>query len=524
MSRFHLLTAATALTFAMSSLAQADTLKVGIMNEPASLSPAKITGGVWEEDILRDIFAGLVDIAPNGDVIPGVAERWDVSPDGLTYTFHLRESAWSDGTPVTADDFVFSLRYFVTPANAATGLERVYPIVNAEAIARGKAAPDTLGAFSQNNGRTLVLKLRQPAAYFIKMLVLPPFYPMPSKAVARYGNEWSRPDNIVTNGAFTPKQWVPNAEIVTVKNPHYYDAKHVAMDGVSFYPMEDRNAGITRFRVGVLDVLRDFPATRYLDLKQRMPKAVRITPRLGTSYYTFNLREGQPTADKRVREALSLLIRRDLIADKLLEGAVYPAYTIVPPGTHDYTPQPLAILEGSPDDNIRRAKTLLAEAGYDNRHPLSLKISYNSGIENKRIAIAIASMWKALGIRVTLENAEANVHYANLRRGQFQIGRAAWLSSYDDPQNFLQLTYSEGNNYGDYQDPEYRTLYERSSATSDPVARRALLEQAERRLSDAVVQAPIYFYTARNLVNPSLQGWEDNALDIHPSRWVSRQK
>lgn len=524
MLRSHLLTAATALTLVLSPLAGADTLRIGIMSEPASLSPAKITGGYWEEDILRDIFAGLVDLSADGQVIPGVAERWEMAPDGLTYTFHLRESQWSDGRPVTADDFVYALRYFVTPTNAATGIERLYPLVNAEAIARGKASPDTLGAYSRDNGRTLVLKLRQPAAYFLKMMVLPPFYPMPRHVVERYGNDWSRPEHIVTNGAFTPKQWVSNAEIITTKNPHYYDAQHVALDGVSYYPIEDSNSGITRFRAGGLDVLRDFPATRYHDLKRLMPQAVHVNARLGTSYYTFNLREGQPTADRRVREALSLLIRRDLIANKLLEGAVLPAYTLLPPGLHNYTPQPLTDLQGPPEMLEQRARALLADAGYDDQRPLSLKISYNSGVENKRIAIAIASMWKAAGIRVTLENAEANVHYANLRRAQFQIGRAAWLSSYDDPQNFLQLTYSEGNNYGHYQDPEYRALYERSSAENDPTVRRQLLERAEHRLSEAVVQAPIYYYTARNLVSPTLEGWEENALDIHPSRWISRRR
>ena len=523
MSRIHgLLTAsATALSLLLGQHAAAYTLKVGITSNPASLSPAKITGGTWEEDVLRDIYAGLVDVSADGKVVPGVAERWEESEDGLTWTFHLRDSKWSDGSPVTADDFLFSLRYFVTPQNAATGVERLYPIVNAEDIAHGKAAPDTLGVESKDDGHTLVIHLRERTPYFAKMLVLYPFYPMPHTLVEKLGDRWSQLDSIVTNGAFKPTEWTINTQLTTVKNPNYYDAAHVSLEGVNFYPMEDRNAGITRLRAGGLDVLRDFPASRLNELKGVMGNTVHVSPRLGTYYYTVNLRSGQPTADPRVREALSLAIQRDLITSKLLDHSVLPAYALVPPGVSDYTNQPLAALKGDPQKRIARAKALLAEAGYSASKPLTLSLSYNNSPEHKRIAVAVAAMWKQIGVNTSLESAEANVHYANLRHGQFQVGRAAWLSSYDDAQNFLQLTYADGNNYGNYQNPHYRELYDAANRAKTPQERRELMQEAERQLTNDIALIPIYYYAALNLVNPALKGWQDNAVDIHPSRWIS---
>ncbi|WP_025733515.1 peptide ABC transporter substrate-binding protein [Carnimonas nigrificans] len=507
---------------ALPGLASAATLNVGIIDDPASLSPPKITGGVWEEDVLRDIFAGLVDVSEDGKVIPGVATRWDISDDGKTYTFHLRDSKWSDGEPVTAHDFVFALRYMINPKNAATGVERLYPLENAENIAKGNAAPDTLGVTAPDD-HTLVFKLNEPAAYFLKMLVLPPFYPLPEHAVKQYGDQWSKADNIVVNGAFKPVKWVQGTELDTRKNDNYYDAKDVSLDGVTYYPMPDREAGITRFRSGELDILRDFPAARYKFLQKSLGDSVKITPNLGTEYYVFNLREGHPTADPKVREALSIAINRTVIANQLLEGAVKPAYSLVPPGASDYSIQVQPGLKHDIDERQQRARELLKEAGYGPDKPLKLSIRYNSGDQQQRVAVAIAAMWKPLGVQVTMNNSDSNVHYSTLRRGDFEIGRAAWISSYDDPQNFLQLVYNVGNNYGDYQDSEFRKLFSASNTEMDKAKRRSLLQQAEARLSSQYIEAPIFHYTARNLVKTDISGWQNNALDIHPARWVDKK-
>ena len=513
-----------ALSLAAAALAlpaQAQTLKVGIIGDPASLNPTRITGGVWEEDVLRDLFAGLVEVSSDGQLIPGVATAWSLSDDGKTYTFTLRDSQWSDGTPLTADDFVYAWRYVLDPKNAVNTAHRLYPIANAQAIAKGEQSPSALGVRSRDNGKVLEVTLTEPSTYFLSTLVLPVFYPLPRQAIEAHGTAWSDVANIVVNGPFVPTRWITGSELNTQKNPRYYDAAQVKIDGVTFFPIEDRDSGITRFRAGDLDVLRDFPASQYAFLKTQLPDATHLAPRLGSYYLSFNLREGRPTADARVREALSLAINREVIAKQLLEDAVLPLNSFLPTGLSDYTAQIQPGLDAPYAQRRQRAADLLKDAGYGPDKPLRLGLSFNSGSEHQRIAVAVAAQWKPLGVLAELSNTEANVHYANLRAGQYDVGRAAWLSSYDDPQNFLQLLYTPTNNYGLYQDAAFNRAYEQANLERDPAKRRALLQQAEAQLAQAWPVAPIYEYASRNLVNPALQGWHDNALDIHPSRYVS---
>nr|WP_286009697.1 peptide ABC transporter substrate-binding protein [Salinicola sp. S1-1-2] len=501
---------------------QAATLQMGISGDPASLSPARITGGVWEEDVLRDLFEGPIAIDSDGQIIPGAAERWDISDDGLTYTFHLRDDLqWSDGEPLTADDFVYAYRHQVDPATASNYAHRLYPVVNARAINAGDKPLESLGVASLDEGQTLQITLAEPTVYFLKTLVLPFAYPIPQHLVERYGDDWSNPENIAVNGAFKPVSWTANTELETVKNPAYHDAANVALDGVDYYPLEDKNAGIQRFRAGELDVLRDYPAAQYPRLSENLPDATHRFASLGTYYYVFNLHDDSPVADARVREALSLAIRREVIARQLLKGAVEPASSLVPPGTSGYQAQSQPGLDDDMDSRIARARALMQEAGYTPDNPLELTLRFNSGDEHRQIAVAVAAMWEPLGVDVELRNTEANIHYADLMEADFQVARAAWISSYDDAQNFLQLLSAEANNYGDYHDDEYDALMRQSDAEQDPGQRAELMQQAESLALADYPLTPIYTYSSRNLVNPALEGWHDNALDMHASRWVS---
>ena len=515
---------ATALTLGLgvAPFTLADTLNVGISGDPASLDPAKITGGVWEEDILRDIYEGLVSVNAEGDIIPGVAKHWNVSDDGTVWTFTLRDDAkWSDGTPVTANDFVAGLRHQLDPKTAANYAQRLYPIKNAQAINGGKLPVDQLGATASEDGHTLTITLNEPTAYFFKSLVLPIGYPIPAHLVKQYGATWSDIDHIATNGAFTPTKWVSHSELTTVKNTHFHDADAVSLDGVDYFPMEDKNAGIQRFRAGELDILRDFPASRYQWLKKNLPQATHLFPSLGTYYYVYNLKDGSPVTDVRVRKALSLAINREVIAEKLLDGAVTPATTLVPPGTAHYDAQPQPGLDAPYEERLKTARALMKEAGFGPENPLKLTLRYNSGDEHKRIAVAVAAMWKPLGVNAELRNTEANVHYADLMAGNFEVARAAWISSIDDAQNFLQLLLQKSNNYGDYQNSEYQALMGKSDTEQDADARESLMERAEKLALAEYPLTPIYTYSSRNLVTPDLTGWSNNALDIHPSRWMS---
>ncbi|WP_110686172.1 peptide ABC transporter substrate-binding protein [Salinicola aestuarinus] len=507
-------------TFAASPL-MAATLHVGISGDPASLSPAKVTGGVWEEDVLRDIFEGPIAIDAEGQIIPGAAESWEISDDGRTYTFHLRDGLeWSDGEPLTADDFVFAYRHQVDPSTASNYAHRLYAVVNAEAINAGDKPLESLGVESLDDGRTLRITLKEPTVYFLKTLVLPFAYPIPQHVFDDVGDDWSDPANIVVNGAFKPTKWVSNTELETVKNARFHDAAAVTLDGVDFYPLEDKNAGIQRFRAGELDVLRDYPAAQYPRLSETLPEATHLFASLGTYYYVFNLRDDSPVADARVREALSLAIRRDVIAEQLLKGGVEPATSLVPPGTSGYDAQTQPGLDDDIDSRLARAESLMAEAGYGPDKPLELTLRFNSGDEHRQIAVAVAAMWKPLGVDVELRNTEANVHYADLMEGDFQVARAAWISSYDDAQNFLQLLSAETNNYGAYQNDAYNDLLTRADGEQDADQRADLMQQAEALALADYPLTPIYTYSSRNLVDPSIEGWADNALDMHASRWV----
>ncbi|MCE3026911.1 peptide ABC transporter substrate-binding protein [Salinicola sp. DM10] len=518
--------AVSALALAIGSLAapaQADTLNIGIQGELASFDTSQVSGGVWESQVLMDVFEGLVVQSPTGELLPGMATRWEVSDDGKTYTFHLRDNAkWSDGEPVTAEDFVFGWQHLLAPKNASKYAYMLYPIANAEAINTGKQPAESLGAKSLDGGKTLEVTLNHPTPYFLQLLTHYTAYPVPKHLVDKYGRDWVKLDHIATNGAFHPVQWVSQSRISVEKSPTYYDADEVALDGVNYYTTEDRNAGISRFRAGELDVLADYPSSRYQWLKENLPDATHMSPMLGSYYYVLNFRDGHPTTDKRVREALNLAIRRNVISQQIMAGSFKASTGLVPPGTNHYQAQHMDL--GSDDMNARmaKAKALLKEAGYGPDHPLTLRLRYNTSDEHKKIAIAVAAMWKPLGVDVQMVNSEATVHYQTIAQGDFDVARAGWIADYNDAENFLALLHTGvGNNYGAYSNPAYDKLMDQAAQTLDLDAREKLLEQAEDLALNDYALVPLLTYVTRNLVNPDLQGWEDNVEDDHPSRWVS---
>ncbi|MCM5705598.1 peptide ABC transporter substrate-binding protein [Larsenimonas salina] len=501
--------------------AMADTLRVGTQGDPASLDTAHIGGSVWENDILGDIYEGLVTLSPEGQYIPGAAKSWQVSDDGLTWTFTLRDDArWSDGEPVVADDFKRAFTRLMTPSNAAVYASLFYPIKNGRAITEGTAAPETLGVDAPD-ARTVVFHLERPTPYFEALLANIAASPVPTHVLDQFGDHWAEPEHIVTNGAFTPTDWVANDHLSTQKNTYFHDAASVSLDGVTFYPIENRNTGLRRFRAGEFDLVRDFPPERYDALKEQLPGAVHLAPQLANYYFALNQRDGHPTADARVREALNLAVRRDIITDKIMNGTVTAARSFVPDGVNQYDAQSMPGLEAPMDERMTRAKRLLSDAGYGPDRPLELTLRYSTTEANKRIAIALASMWKPLGIKTSLINAEGRVHYADLAAGTFDVGRASWVADFDDAANFLGiLEQGAAKNYGGYQSDAFDELMSRAARTQDPETRQTLLERAERQMLGDYALIPIYIDTSRNLVNPKLTGFADNVLNRHLSRWI----
>jgi oligopeptide transport system substrate-binding protein len=489
-------------------------LRVANMGEPETLDPHK-TSTTVESNVLRNLFEGLVVQDPKGDVAPGVAETWSVSEDGISYRFKLRADAkWSNGDPVTAGDFAFSLRRIQDPKVNSQYAEVLYPIKNAQEVNTGKVPLTELGVTAVDAG-TVEITLKAPTPYFLQLLTHQTALPVNEKAVTRLGDEWLKPGKMVSNGAYVLDEVKPSSHIKIVKNPNYWNASKVAIDTVVFDPSEDRAAVLKRYRAGEFDIVDDLPNDQLGWLRQNMPKELHIHPYAGIYYYSFNTAK-PPFNDLRVRQALAMALNRELLVEKITLAGELPAYGFVPDGTANYASQKVSWAKMSQADREAAAIKLMNEAGYSPRKPLNVQLAYNTSENHKRIAVAIAAMWKKLGINVELVNTELKVHYANLRQGDFEVGRAGWIADYNDAQNYLFLsqTSTKQQNYSKFSNPDYDRLMDQASVTSDRQQRASLLQQAEAILLKEMPVLPIYFYVSKNLVSTRVKGWEDNSFNV----------
>lgn len=523
-----LLSAFTAALFALSSAlaAQAVTLNVYNAGDPTSLDPHKISGD-WEDRITGDIFEGLLTEDIDAKPIPGQAKSWDISEDSLTYTFHLRDGIkWSDGTPVTAGDFVFALRRLMDPATAAEYAYLQYPIKNAKAINSGEISDLTQLGVEAVDDRTLKITLEAPTPYFLGALTHQTAYPVPKYVVEAKGDDWVKIGNIVTNGPYRPIEWVPGSHVKTEKNPEYYGTADLKIDNVIFYSLEDNSAALKRYRAGEFDILTDFPKDQYQWLQENHPGEARVAPFAGLYYYVMNSTK-PPLDDVRVRQALSMAVNREVIGPQILGTGEPAAYSWVPPGMNNYVDKPYSASWADLDYSakVEKAKALLADAGFGPDKPLEIQLRYNTNENHKRIAVAIAAMWKVLGVNVSLYNAEVKVHYAELKQGQLQVARAGWLADYNDPVNFLELLGSDSShNYGRWKNDEFDALLADAARTQDLKARAELLYKAEKIAIDDSAAIPIYYYLSENVVSPKISGFHDTVFDKHRTRWLSKSE
>ncbi|MBV9510232.1 MAG: peptide ABC transporter substrate-binding protein [Caulobacteraceae bacterium] len=498
-------------------------LELGNDAEPISLSPLKITG-TWEDRVVSDLIVGLTQSDPEGRPIPGMATSWETSPDGETWTFHLREAVWSDGVPVTADDFVFAMRRLMDPAEASEYASVLYVIKNAEAANEGKLPPTALGVKALDP-HTLQITLEHPAPYLLELAKHQTMLPVPQHVVAKWGDDWSKPEHYVGNGPFKLVSWTLGDHIHVVKNPLFWDAKSVCVDQIDYYPTVDPVAAEKRVRSGELDANGSIQANRVAFLKEpgQMPAYVRVHSYLGVSYLAFNTHDPGPLRDRRVRIALAMSIDRDFIAQKLDKGVVQAAYTFVPPGTANYTPPPPPVWASWPLARRQAAaRILLAEAGYGLGRPLKLELKHSISTGADVVMPSIQADWKAVGVALSLAEEDAQINYQDLRMRNFQIGSAGWIADYDDAMNFLYLNESStgAQNYGDYHNPAYDRLLAEADQEPDAKKRAAEMRQAEAiMLADQPV-TPITFATNTDLVNPRITGWVDNILDQHRSRYL----
>ncbi|OWJ80227.1 peptide ABC transporter substrate-binding protein [Haematobacter genomosp. 1] len=497
-------------------------LNRGNDTDPSSLDPHQ-TSTVSESNVLLDLFEGLLAFNTAGEAVPGMAERWDISEDGLTYTFHLRDSKWSNGDPVTADDFSFAYHRIMDPQTAAGYASILFPIKNAEMVAGGKMPLDQLGV-KVIDPKTLEITLEAPTPYFLELLTHQTALPLHRKSVEELGNQFTRPGNLVSNGAFRLASFTPNAQLVMEKNPGYYDAGNVRVDRINYIPFEDRSSCIRRFEAGEVQICSDVPAEQMDYVQKNLTQELRIAPYLGVYYLPVKGAEGSPLKDARVRKAISMAIDRDFLANEVWAKTMLPSYAFVPPGIANYVDGGVTVDYASEDlfDREDEAKKLLEEAGVA-PGSLTVELRYNTSENNKNTMAAIADMLKNIDINARLNEVEGTTYFNYMREdGPFDISRAGWIGDYNDPQNFLMI--NMGNtpfNYSRWKSPEYDALMNKAAETLDLGERAKVLAEAETLLLDQLPVIPILSYSSRALVSTKVGGYDDNLMDKHPTRWMS---
>ena len=501
-------------------LAERQVLHRGNGDEPRTLDP-HLAEGVPAAHVLRDLFEGLTSEAADGTVVPGAAARWNISRDGLTYTFYLRRDAtWSNGDPLRAEDFVYSLRRSASPATASNYAQVLLPIENAAAVLAGTRPASALGVEALDD-YTLQIRLVSPTPYFLGLLAHNSTYPVHRASVEAHGDRFSRPGNLVSNGAFTLTDWQVRARIELTKNPRYWDADNVMLERVYYYPIEDQSTELKRYRAGELHWTYEVPNNQFAWLEQNLPGELVVTPWLGSYFFGYNLTRPPFRDAPRLRTALAMAVDRDILVEKVTQFGEEPAYALVPPGIGDYVPQAPEWAAWTQAERDEEARRLYAAAGYGEEDPLRVELRYNTSENHKKIALAVASMWKqALGVRVTLVNEEWKVFLQNReQKAVTEVFRAGWIGDYSDPFTFLELfrTGHGRNDYG-YSDPIYDALLEQVASERIPARRRRLMEEAERMLMEDMPIIPVYTYVTKRLVDPRLKGWDNNIMDHHRSK------
>lgn len=479
-----------------------------IKDEPASLDPAKAVG-LPEIQVIRDLFEGLTSQDAQGKSVPGVATQWQTT-DNKTWIFTLRKDArWSNGDAVTANDFVYSWRRLVDPKTASTfaWFADLAGIANAAAITRGELPPEQLGVTALDNFR-LKVTLDKPVPWFVSLTANVSLYPVPAKMIEEQGTAWTQPDRLVGNGAYRLQERVVNEKLVLIRNERYWDNAHSTIDKVTFVPINEESSAAKRYRAGDIDITESFPKNMYGLLKKQIPDEVYTPEQLGTYYYAFNTQKG-PTADARVRKALSWSIDRRIIAEKVLGTGEKPAWHFTPDVTAGFQPQPGFVQQHSQAELNEQAKALLAAAGYGPTHPLSLTLLYNSSENNQKIAIAVASMWKKnLGVSVKLQNQEWKTYIDSRNTGNFDVIRASWVGDYNEPSTFLSLlTASHSGNISRFKDAAYDELLAKASRETNSETRNQDYNRAEQILADRAPIAPIYQLSNSRLIKPWVKGY-----------------
>jgi oligopeptide transport system substrate-binding protein len=499
------------------------TLRRGNGPEPDTLDPqrARTEGAL---NILRDVFEGLTEVGADGSPVPAAAQSWDVSSDGLVYTFHLRDGLkWSNGDPIVAEDFVAGMRRLVDPATASQYAQMLEPVLGAAEIVRGERPATALGVEATDD-RTLVMRLATPTPYLLGLVAHPCTFPVHRPSLAANGVEFAKPGRLVSNGAFVLEDWVIGSHVAARRNEKYWNNTGNAIDRVRYVHQSDPTTEFRQYRAGQLDITSVVPNQEFAWIKTNLAGELHISPQLSTYYYGFNLSRPPFKDNPKLRRALSLAIDRDKLTSAVTGLGEAPAYGWVARGVSDYTPQQFDYATRPYGDRVREARELYRAVGYSASHPLKVEIRYNSGEVHNRLAVAIAAMWKeALGVESTLYAEEFRALLQTIQaRKDTQVFRSSWVGDYNDAFSFAQVLRSDfGINLTGYVNPRYDELLDQAVRRSDLAQRRALLEEAERMMLADHPLLPIYFYVNKHLVKPEVHGWTDNVMNVQYSKALS---
>ncbi len=508
---------------AVESGNQEQVIHIGNLSEPVDLDP-HIISSHQDFNIVMSLFEGLVQYDPKtAEPVAAGAERWETSSDGLTWTFYLRKAAkWSDGTPVTANDYVYAFRRILSPALGAEYANMLYVLKNGEALYTQKISdPAQLGAKATDD-HTLVLTLARPTPYLLSMLCHSAWYPVPKATIEKHGkadqrgNPWTRQGNLVGNGYFTLAEWKANQHIRVARSETYWDKENVKLKAAVFYPIESADAEERTFRSGQLHVTSTLPISKISVYEKDGSGLYQPHPMLASYFFRFNVNI-PPLNDARVRRALSMAIDRDAIVRDVTKGGQIAAGNLCPPDVAGFTAKARITTD------VATAKKLLAEAGFpDGKGFPKIELLFNTNEGHRQIAEAIQQMWKRnLGVDIGLYNQEAKVWNDSMRTLNYQIARFAWVGDYLDPSTFLDLMGSDnGNNQTGWKNAEYDKLLAAANATGDKAKRYEYYQRCEEILVQEAPIAPLYFYARNNLRRPEVKGWYGNLLDNHPLKGV----
>lgn len=471
-------------------------------DEVKGLDPQKISD-LTSLRVAADQFEGLTRHRDDGRPELGLARAVTCSADRLTCRFTLRSGLrFSDGVPVDATTFARGFARLRDPATAAPTAKLFEGI---DSIAAERDA--------------VVVRLKRPLPWLAELLAHPALAALPLHRIAATGAGWTADRPLVTSGAYRLNAWRLGDRLTLVRNPAWHDSPAPA-PMIMWQPAEDKLAALRRFRGHEADTVSDLPPARLAWAQRHLPGAVHVAPYAGTYYLAFNTRK-PPFDDGRVRRALSMAVDRDWIARRLMGTGERGAFGLIPPVLGGRNPDVFA--QEQKPAAIRR---LLASAGYGPAHHLVFDVRFNSGGDHWRIAVALAAMWAPYGVEARLLNSESALHFAALRIGDFQLARSGWIADVPAAENFLSVHLSDAGaiNYAGFHDPAYDALVAHALATADPARRRALIDAAKRRLLRAAPILPVYHYVSRSLVAADVRGWQDNAMNIHPSRLLYRAR